>query len=226
MKEMSIVPRALSIGNGGGRGGELLWNRSRLPQTVVARLCGGNQAAPLGLAVHNQMKIVPSTIFHVRDPNVGFGEGGIKVQSFDFRFCVGNHSADTRLAVSSESARLLVQSNKRSKRSTMNDEPDRRIVVPTTDDPGGHHDARFAREPQLQLCLLNILVEMGMKMNGPHACHIVGHGRHLLDRLPCPTIHHGPIRFGRNDVILFDELSNDFLVHISHFIDDVLNQGA
>jgi len=65
-----------------------------------------------------------------------------------------------------------------------------------------------------------------MKMSGPHACHIVGHGRHLLDRLPCPVIHHGPICFGRNDVIPFDELSNDFLVHINHFIDDVLDQGA
>ncbi len=88
------------------------------------------------------MKIVPSTILRVRDPNVGFDEGGIEVHSFGSRFRAGNHSADTRLVVMSESARLLVQSNKRSKRSAMNHEPDGRIVIPAADDPGGHHDAR------------------------------------------------------------------------------------
>jgi hypothetical protein len=31
------------------------------------------------LAVDGQMKMVASTILHVRDPNVGFGEGGIEV---------------------------------------------------------------------------------------------------------------------------------------------------
>jgi len=107
----------------------------------------------------------------------------------------------------------------------MNDELDGQIVVPTTNDPGGHHDAHFAREPRLQLRLLSVLVEMGMKMSGPHACHIVGHGHHLLDQLPCPAIHHGPIRLRRNVAIPFDELLNDFLVHISHFIDDVFDQG-
>jgi len=101
----------------------------------------------LGLAVHGQMKIVPSTILCVRDPNVGFGEGGIEVQSFGSRFRVGNHFADIRSAVTSKSARVLVQRNKRSKRSAMNDELDRWIVVPTADDPGGHHDARFTQEP-------------------------------------------------------------------------------
>jgi len=75
-------------------------------------------------------------------------------------------------------------------------------------------------------CAFLTIVEMGMKMSDPHACHIVGHGCHLLDRSPCPTIHHGLIRLGRNVTIPFDELSNDFLVHISHFVDDVLNQGA
>ncbi len=140
------------------------------PLAIVVGLCGRNQAAPLGLAVHNQMKIVPSTILRVRDPNVGFGKGGIEVQSFGSRFHVGKHSIDIRSAVTSESPRLLVQSNKRSKRSTMNDKPDGQLVVPTTDDPGGHHDTHFAQEPRLQLRLLSVLVEMGMKMSSPHAC--------------------------------------------------------
>jgi hypothetical protein len=70
----------------------------------------------------------------------------------------------------------LVQSNKRSERSAMNDEPDWPIVVPATDDLCGHRDARFAREPRLQLRLLSVVVEMGVKVSGPHACHIVGHG--------------------------------------------------
>jgi hypothetical protein len=126
------------------RRGGLLRHYSRLPQTVIAGLCGGNQAAPLGLAIHSQMKIVVSTILRVHDPNVGFGEERIKVQSFGSRFRARNHSADTRLTVMSKSARFLVQSNKRSERSAMNDEPDRRIVVPAADDPRGHHDARFA----------------------------------------------------------------------------------
>ncbi len=60
----------------------------------------------------------------------------------------------------------------------MNHEPDGRIVIPVANDPGGHHDARFAQEPRLQLRLLDLLVEMGMKMSAPHACHVVGHGRH------------------------------------------------
>jgi hypothetical protein len=105
----------------------------------------------------------------------------------------------------------------------LNDKPDGRIVVLAADDPGGHHDARFAQEPQLQLRLLSVFVEMGMKMSGPHACHVVGHGHHLLDRLSRQAIHHGPIHLGRNIAIPFDELSNDFLVHIGHFIDDVLD---
>ncbi len=65
-----------------------------------------------------------------------------------------------------------------------------------------------------------------MNMSGPHACHVVGYGRHLLDGLPCPAIHYGPIRLGRDVAIPFDELSNDFLVHISDFVHDVLDQGA
>ncbi len=108
----------------------------------------------------------------------------------------------------------------------MNDEPDRRIVVSAPDDPGGDHDARFAREPRLQLCILSVVVEMGVKVSGPHARHVVGHGCHLLDRLSRQTIHHGPIRLGRNIAIPFDELSNDFLVHIGHLIDNVLDQRA
>ncbi len=65
-----------------------------------------------------------------------------------------------------------------------------------------------------------------MRMSGPHACHVVGHGRHLLNRLSRQAIHHGPIRLGRNVTIPFDELSNDFLIHIRHFVDDILDQGA
>jgi len=91
------------------------------------------------------MKIMSSIILRVCDLNVGFGEGGIEVQSFGSRFRARKHSVDTRSAVTSESTGLLVQSNKRSKRSAMNDEPDERIVVPATNDPGGHHDARFAQ---------------------------------------------------------------------------------
>ncbi len=106
----------------------------------------------------------------------------------------------------------------------MNDEADRRIVVPATDDPGGHHDAGFAGEPRLQLSLLSVVVEMGVKVSGPHARHVVGHGRHLLDRLSRQAIHHGPVRLGSDVAIPFDDLSNDFLVHISHFVDDVLDQ--
>ncbi len=80
----------------------------RLSQIVVARLCDRDQAAPLGLAIHNQMKIVASTIFHVRDLNMGFGEGGIEVQNFGSRFRAGNQFANTWSVVTSESAKLLV----------------------------------------------------------------------------------------------------------------------
>jgi hypothetical protein len=166
------------------------------------------------------MKMVASTILCVRDPNVGFDKGRIEVHSFGSRFRARDHSTDTRSAVTSESARLLVQSSKRSERSAMNDEPDRRIVVPAADDPGGHHDACFAREPQLQLRLLSLLVEMGVKVSSPHAGHVVGHGRPLLDRLSRQAIHYGPVRLRRNVAIPFDELSNDFLIHIGHFVDD------
>jgi hypothetical protein len=95
------------------------------------------------------MKIVPLTILRVRDPSVRFDEGRIEVQSFGPTFRVENHSIDTRSVVTSELARLLVQGDKRSKRSAMNDELDGRIVVPIIDDPGGHHDARFARKQRL-----------------------------------------------------------------------------
>jgi hypothetical protein len=54
------------------------------------------------------MKIVASTIFHVRDLNMGFGEGGIEVQNFGSRFRAGNQFANTWSAVTSESAKLLV----------------------------------------------------------------------------------------------------------------------
>jgi hypothetical protein len=157
------VPRTLSIGNDEGA----CCDTARDCRRVVRRELG----CIVGIGRHSQMKIVASTILCVRDPNVGFGEGGIEVQSFGSRFRAGNHSADTRSAVTSESARLLVQSNKRSERSAMNDEPDGRIIVPAADDPGGHHDARFAREPRLQLRLLSVLVEMGMKVSGP--IHII-----------------------------------------------------
>jgi len=159
------------------------------------------------------MKMVASTILRVRDPKVGLGEGGIEVQSFGSRIRVRNHFACTRSAVTGESPGLLVQSSKRSERAAMNDKPDRGIVVPAADDPGGHHDVRFARKPRLQLRPLNVVVEMGVKVSGPHARHVVGHGRHLLDRLSRQAIHHGPVRFGRDVAIPFDELSNDFLVH-------------
>jgi hypothetical protein len=171
------------------------------------------------------MKMVVTIILRVRDHNVGFGEGRIEVQSFCSRFRARNHLASTRSAILSESAKLLVQSSKRFERSAMNDEPNRRIVVPTTDDPGGHHDARFTREPGLQLRILNIVVvEMGVKVSDPHARHVVGHGHHLLDQLSRQAIHHGPVRLSGDVAIPFDELLNDFLVHIGHFVDDVLDQ--
>jgi hypothetical protein len=111
--------RATRIEHWQWRGG-LLRHRSRLSHTVVAGLCGGNQAAPLGLAVNCQMKMVASTILCVRDPNVRFGKGGIEVQSFSPGFSAGDHSADTRPAVTSEPTRPLVQSSKRSERCAMN----------------------------------------------------------------------------------------------------------
>ncbi len=170
--------------------------------------------------------MVASTILRVRDPKVGLGEGGIEVQSFRSRFRARNHSAGTRSAVTSESPGLLVQSNKRSERPAMNDEPDRLIVVPAADDPGGHHDARFARKPRLQLRLLSVVVEMGVKVSDPHARHVIGHGRHLLDRLSRQAIHHGHVRLERDVAIPFNELLNDFLVHVGHLVDDVLDQRA
>ncbi|CAM6079018.1 unnamed protein product [Sphagnum tenellum] len=93
------------------------------------------------------MEMVAPTILRVRDPKVGLSEGGIEVQSFGSRIRARNHSACTRSVVTGESPGLLVQSNKRSERATMNDEPNQRIVVPAADDPGGHHDARFAQKP-------------------------------------------------------------------------------
>jgi len=90
------------------RRGGLLQHRLQLSHIVVAGLCGENQASPLGLAVDGQMKMVASTILRVRDPNVGFGEGGMEVQSFSPGFSAGDHSTDTRPAVTSEPARLLV----------------------------------------------------------------------------------------------------------------------
>ncbi len=108
----------------------------------------------------------------------------------------------------------------------MKDEADLRIVVPAIDDLGDHHDARFAREPRLQLRLLSIVVEMGVKVSSPHARHVVGHGRHLLNRLLCQAKHHGPVHLESDVAIPFDDLSNDILVHIGHFVDDVLDQRA
>jgi hypothetical protein len=37
-----------------------------------------------------------------------------------------------------------LQNNKGFKRSTMNDKPNERIVIPTPNDPGGHHNTHFA----------------------------------------------------------------------------------
>jgi hypothetical protein len=85
----------------------------------------------------------------VYDPSVGFRKGQINVHSFRPRFLTGNHSVHTRSIVTSESTRLLVQNNKRSKRFAMNDEPDGWIVVPTPNDAGGHHNACFPQEPRL-----------------------------------------------------------------------------
>jgi hypothetical protein len=90
------------------------------------------------------MKVVPSIILGVHNPSVGFRKGGINVHSFCPGFLTGNHSAHTRLIITSESTRLLVQNSKRSKRSTMNDEFDGWIVVPTPDAPGGYQNISFA----------------------------------------------------------------------------------
>jgi hypothetical protein len=121
------------------------------PLAIAAHSCRRVVRRESGCTVitHSCRTVVASTILRVRDPNVGFGEGGIEVRSFTPGFSAGNHSIDTQSAVTSEPAKLLVQSSKRSERSTMNDEADRRIVVPATDDPCGHHDMRFAWEPWL-----------------------------------------------------------------------------
>ncbi len=95
------------------------------------------------------MKIVLLIILCVHDPSVKVNEGWIDVQSFIFWFRIKNHFPDTRLVVMSKSIQLLVRNNKRPKRSTMNDEPNRWIVVPTPNDPSGHHNTRFTQEPWL-----------------------------------------------------------------------------
>ncbi len=65
-----------------------------------------------------------------------------------------------------------------------------------------------------------------MKMSTPNACHVIGDGCHSLDRLSCQAIHNGPIRLRRHIIIPFNKLSNDFVVHISHFVDHILDQGV
>ncbi len=67
---------------------------------------------------------------------------------------------------------------------------------------------------------------MGMKMGSPDARHVIGDRCHTFDRLSCQAIYDCPIRLGRNIAIPFDKLSNDFIVDINHFIDDIPNQRA
>ncbi len=141
MKEASTVARALSIGNGGGA---LPGHRPRLAQTIVTGLCDRNNVAPLGLTIHSQMKVVPSTSLGVHDPSVRFRKGQIKVHSFRPGFLAGNHSARTRSIVTGESTRLLVQGSKGSKRSMMDHEPHGWVVIAAPDDLSGHQDTSFA----------------------------------------------------------------------------------
>ncbi len=115
-------------------------------QTIVIGLCNWNEAAPLGLTIHNQMKVVASTILGVHNPSIGFYKGQINVHSFRPKFLTRNHFAHTKSIVASESTQLFVQSSKKSKRSTMNEERDGWIIVPTPDDPGGHQNTSFVRE--------------------------------------------------------------------------------
>lgn len=118
--------------------GGLPGHRPRLAQTIVTGLCGRNNAAPLGLTIHNQMKVMPLTNLCVHDPSVRFRKGRIEVHSFCPRFLARNHSTRTGSTVTGESTRPLVQGSKGSKRSTMDDEPHGWVVVAAPDDPGGH----------------------------------------------------------------------------------------
>jgi hypothetical protein len=65
---------------------------------------------------------------------------------------------------------------------------------------------------------------MGMKMGGPDQCHVIGDRCHAFDRLSCQAIYDCPIRLGSYIAIPSDNLLNDFIVNISHFIDDISNQ--
>jgi hypothetical protein len=67
---------------------------------------------------------------------------------------------------------------------------------------------------------------MGMKMGSLDARHVIGDRCHTFDRLSCQAIYDCLIRLGRHIAIPFDKLSNDFIVDINHFIDDIPNQRA
>ncbi len=125
-------------------GGALPGHRPRLAQIIVTGLCDRNNVAPLGLTIHSQMKVVPSTSLGVHDPSVRFRKGQIKVHSFRPGFLAGNHSARTGSIVTGESTRLLVQGSKGSKRSMMDHEPHGWVVVAAPDDLSGHQDTSFA----------------------------------------------------------------------------------
>ncbi len=67
---------------------------------------------------------------------------------------------------------------------------------------------------------------MGMKMSRPDASHIVRDGPHSLHGLSGEAIYDRPVRLRRHIAIPFDELSNDFIVHIVHFVDYIPDQRA
>ncbi len=76
------------------------------------------------------------------------------------------------------------------------------------------------------MCLLSVFFEIGMKMSSLDVGHIVRNGNHLFNRLLCEAIYDCPARLGRYVAIPFNELSNDFIIHIDHFINDIPNQRA
>jgi hypothetical protein len=65
---------------------------------------------------------------------------------------------------------------------------------------------------------------MGMKMNNLDVGHIIRNGCYSLHGLSCEVIYDDPVRLERYIAIPFDELLNDFIVHINHFVDDIPDQ--
>jgi hypothetical protein len=150
----------------------------------------------LGLIVHNQMENMLRVIISVHNPCISFQHHWwVKVHALCPRMYTKNNLTYTELPIINKLTKFFMQINKGFERSMMDENPNKRIVIPTSNHSSGDHDKRFTRYPWLYLCLLIIIIGMCMKMSTTNTWCIV----HILS---CEIINHGPTDKRRSIVVL------------------------